>query len=226
VYATTGNGDEVPGDNQGDSYAIVRLDGTTMKRLSRWSVPGSARPVDSDFGASPALFTASLAGTPTGMVAACNKNGTLYAWKAASPSAGPVWTTPIDTGSNQANCIAAPIVDATHLYQAGGATTIGGTAVAGAVSQLDPATGRVLWQTVLPGAVLGTGTVNGSAVLAIPMDTSGSTTNGGLELLDASDGTPLAHIGTANQFAQPVFANGRLLVATINGGLTAYAPAP
>jgi outer membrane protein assembly factor BamB len=226
VYATTGNGDEIPGHDQGDSYAIVRLDGTTMKRLSLWSVPGSARPADSDFGASPALFTASLAGTPTGMVAACNKDGILYAWKAAKPSAGPVWKTPIDTGSDAENCLAAAIVDANHLYQAGGATTIAGSTVAGTVSQLDPVTGGVLWRTVLPGAVLGTGSIDAAGVLAIPLDTSGTSTGGGVELLAASTGAILARIGTANEFAQPVFANGRLLVATIGGGLTAYAPAP
>jgi outer membrane protein assembly factor BamB len=226
VYATTGNGDEIPGDDQGDSYAIVRLDGTTMKRLSLWSVPGSSRPVDSDFGASPALFSTSLSGTPTRMVAACNKNGVLYAWKAAKPSAGPVWTTPIDTGSDAENCLAAPIIDATHLYQAGGATTIAGGAVAGTVSQLNPATGAVLWQTVLPGAVLGTGSINASGVLAIPLDTPGTSTGGGVELLNASTGAILTRIGTANEFAQPIFVNGRLLVATISGGLSAYAPTP
>lgn len=226
VYATTGNGDEIPGHNQGDAYAIVRLDGATMKRLSLWSVPGSARPVDSDFGASPVLFTASLSGTPTDMVAACNKNGSLYAWKAASPSSGPIWQTTIDTGSDQPNCLAALINDGTHLYQAGGATTIDGTTVAGTVSQLDPATGALLWRTVLPGAVLGTGSIDASGVLAIPMDTPGSSTNGGVALLDAANGAILTQIGTANEFAQPVFANGRLLIATVGGGLTAYAPAP
>jgi len=51
-----------------------------------------------------------------------------------------------------------------------------------------------------------------------------SATNGGVQLLDASDGTLLTRLGTANVFAQPVFANGYLLVASINGTLTAYAP--
>jgi polyvinyl alcohol dehydrogenase (cytochrome) len=226
VYATTGNGDEIPGDNQGDSYAIVRLDGTTMKRLSLWAVPGPARPTDSDFGGSPTLFTASLSGTPTAMVAACNKNGTLYAWRAAKLSTGPVWQTTIDAGSDDANCLAAPISDGSALYQAGGATTVNGADVPGTVSQLDPATGAVRWQTVLPGAVLGTGSINASGVLAIPMNTYGNPTGGGVAVIDATTGAILTRLGTANGFPQPVFANGRLLVATANGGLTAYAPAP
>ena len=58
------------------------------------------------------------------------------------------------------------------------------------------------------------------------MDTPGSSTNGGVALLDAANGAILTQIGTANEFAQPVFANGRLLIATVGGGLTAYAPAP
>ena len=37
-------------------------------------------------------------------------------------------------------------------------------------------------------------------------------------------GAVLTRIGVANEFAQPVFANGRLLVATVNSGLTAYEP--
>jgi outer membrane protein assembly factor BamB len=225
VYATTGNGDEIPGHDQGESYAILRLRGSTLRRLSMWQVPGSARPADSDFGSSPALFRAVLAGTPTAMVAACNKNGILYAWKAGNPGAGPVWRTTIDDGSAAGNCLAAPIVQGSLLYQAGGPVTIQGTRVPGTVSQLDAATGNVLWQTVLPGPVLGTGSVNASGVLAIPMwYVSGTTTGGGVELLDASSGAVLTRIGVANEFAQPVFANGRLLVATVNGGLTAYAP--
>jgi outer membrane protein assembly factor BamB len=223
VFATTGNGDEIAGDNQGDSYSIVRLDGTTMKRTSIWTVPGYERPVDSDFGASPTLFTANLGGTPTDLVAACNKDGILYAWQAAKPSAGPVWQTRIDDGGAIANCLAASIFDGTSLYQAGGSTTIDGTAVAGSVSQLDPATGATVWQTELPAAVIGSGSVDAAGVLAVPMQDS-SGTNGGVQLLDASTGTLLARLGTANVFAQPVFANGYLLVGSINGTLTAYAP--
>jgi hypothetical protein len=96
--------------------------------------------------------------------------------------------------------------------------------VPGTVSQLDPATGPARWQTALPGAVLGTGSINASGVLAVPMDTYGSTTGGGVAVIDASTGAILARLGTANGFSQPVFANGRLPVATVSG-LTAYVPA-
>ncbi len=224
VYATTGNGDEIPGDDQGEGYSLLRLDGTTMGRTSIWTVPGSARPGDSDFGASPTLFTAAISGTPTTLVAACNKNGVLYVWRAGTPSAGPLWQTRIDDGGPNANCLASSIVDGTALYQAGGSTSINGAAVSGSVSRLDPATGQTVWQIALPAPVFGTGSIDQAGVLAIPL--YGSSTNGGVQLLDATTGAEITRLGTGSVYAQPLFSNGQLLVATVAGTLTAYAPTP
>jgi outer membrane protein assembly factor BamB len=223
VFATTGNGDEIAGHDQGDSYAIVRLDGSSLARKDIWAVPLAGRTVDADFGGSPTLYQASLSGTATKLVAACNKNGILYAWNAMKLAAGPVWQTRIDQGSESANCLAAPVFDGTALYQPGGPTTIAGAAVNGAVRRLDPATGDVVWETALDAQGLGSASLDASGVLAVPTF-DGATATNGVYLLDATSGAILARIDTARAFAQPVFANGRLLVATVSGGLSAYAP--
>src|SRR5215475_9062762 len=75
VFVTTGNG---PG---GDSVSIVRLAASGLARQDAWQIPTGQRGPDSDFGGSPTLFSAKLAGVPTPMVGACNKNGTYYAWR-------------------------------------------------------------------------------------------------------------------------------------------------
>lgn len=223
VFATTGNGDEVAGHDQGDSYAIVRLDGGSMARQDIWTVPSSELPVDSDFGGSPTLFSAQVAGVPTSLVAACNKNGVLYAWNTGALSAGPLWRRRIDSTTGP-NCLAAPISAGGALYQAGGATTIAGTAVKGSVRQLDPATGAIVWQTGIDAQALGSASVDGAGVIAVPgFDGSGGAVNG-VYLLDSATGSVLGRIGSDKTFAQPVFANGRLLIASVSAGLSAYAP--
>ncbi len=71
-FVTTGHG---PG---GDSVSVVRLSASTLAREDAWAVPTTAHGSDSDFGGSPTLFTATLGGTATPMVGACNKNITLW----------------------------------------------------------------------------------------------------------------------------------------------------
>ncbi|MDX6520471.1 MAG: hypothetical protein QOF08_1076 [Gaiellales bacterium] len=223
VFATTGNGDEVAGHDQGDSYAIVRLDGGSMARQDIWTVPASDLPVDSDFGGSPTLFSAQVAGVSASLVAACNKNGVLYAWRAGGLAAGPLWRRRIDSAAGP-NCLAAPIAAGGALYQAGGATTIGGTAVKGAVRRLDPATGAIVWQTGIGAQALGSASADGAGVIAVPGYDGSSAAANGVYLLDSATGTLLGLLGSDKTFAQPVFANGRLLVATVSAGLSAYAP--
>ncbi|MEA2506391.1 MAG: hypothetical protein QOH48_1009 [Actinomycetota bacterium] len=221
VFATTGNGDEVLGHDQGDSYSVVRLDGTTMARTDIWTIPQSDLPSDSDFGASPTLFSASVGGTTTRLVGACNKNGVLYVWRRDNLSAGPLWRQPIEA-LNAGGCFAAPIVSGQALYQSGGSTTIAGTAVKGSVRRLDAATGAVQWATGLGAQVLGSASLDSAGVLAVPTFDGSSGAANGVYLLDAQTGAVLRRIGTGKVFSQPIFVDGRLLVASVSGGLTAY----
>jgi outer membrane protein assembly factor BamB len=215
VYITTGNG---PSGSEGDS--IIKLTPSLTQQLDIWTLPPADRVPDSDFGASPAIWTASIGGVPTEMVGACNKNGTFYALQASNMSAGPVWSAnignPYPTGPGQ--CDAASVYDGSHLYLASDGTTINGTAYDGSVRNVDPATGAVTWQTGLTGSVIGTPGMDGAGLIAAASYVS-TTSQNGVFLIDAATGQILKTIpyGTARIFAQPVFADGYLFVAGSRG---------
>jgi outer membrane protein assembly factor BamB len=216
VFATTGNG---PASS--DGLAIMRFSRNLSTLLGMWQVPASERVFDSDFGASPGIWTSS----GTEMVGACNKNGTFFAFDADSLSSGPVWQdqigNPVTVGPGQ--CDAAPIYDGSSLYLASNGTTISGTAYDGSVRKVDPATGAYIWQTGLTGTIIGSPTLDGGGVVAAA--SYGSTTNqNGVFLLNVSTGQLLKTISFAKSrtFAQPVFADHYLIVASTSPGLRAY----
>jgi outer membrane protein assembly factor BamB len=219
VFATTGNGKA-----SSVGYSILRVDPTSMTLADSWAVPAAQRIVDSDFGGSPTMFSANPSGSPVEMVGACNKNGLYYAFNAGDLAAGPVWTLKVGD-PNAGECDAAAIWDGTALDIAGPGTTIGSVAYGGSISQVNPTTGAPVWQTGLIGPVVGSPSEDGAGVIAAA--TFGSTTgSNAVYLLSASSGAVLKMIstGTATVFAQPVFADGYLLVAGRSGGLKAFAP--
>jgi polyvinyl alcohol dehydrogenase (cytochrome) len=224
VVVTTGNANPTS-PSPGDSTSFVRLSSSLVKQ-DIWTVPAALLKRDDDFGASPSLFTATLAGTSTPMVGACNKNGWYFALRLGKLSAGPVWKSQIGAGFSNTTgdqCIAASVWDGMRLFVAGNQTSIGGTTYYGSLRRLNPATGAPIWQTGLPGAVMGTPTLDGSGVLAaVAYDGASGATNAAF-LLNAGTGHLLATIATGSrEFAQPVFADRMLLLATINKGLIAY----
>jgi len=231
LFVTTGNANAPEATQPPYGESIVRLSGSNLSVLDSWQVPASQRSDDGDFGGSPTDFTADLGGTSTPMVGACDKNGIYYAFSQDDLAAGPVWqsqmTEPSGTGPNpDGECDAAAIWDGTNLIEGGGnTTTINGTTYQGSVVSLNPATGTPVWQTGLPGAVVGSPTEDGSGVVAAPVFYS-STGNYGVYLLSASTGAILDYISTSPDqiFAQPVFAGNTLLVAGGKAtGVTAYA---
>lgn len=218
VFVTTGNG-RTPSDGQ----SIVRLNGDTMAREEAWQVPANQAIFDSDFGASPTLFSATLNGSVVPMVGACNKNGVYYALRQQNLAAGPVWqiqASQPDSGGN-GSCLTAAIYDGQRLFLAGSPTTVGGTQYPGAIRQLDPATGAVVWALGLGGTVLGSPTLDGSGVIALGTYQSGTNF---VYLVDSSTGQLLRTIstGTAQVYGQPVFADNYLLVPTNGRGLLIY----
>jgi hypothetical protein len=219
VFITTGNSPT----NAGDSYSVVLLDAATLAKLSSWMVP-NPNGTDIDFAASPALLRATIGGKATQLVAACNKNGILYAWRTDNLASGPMWSIPVSEG--EGSCFPAPVWDGTHLFQAGGKTQIDGVTYGGAVREIDPATGIPIWQTGLAQAVLGTPTLNGANVMAVCTWNQRVPTNIG-SLVDTSTGGVLGTFSTAGSscFAQPVFAGQYLFVATVAHGMFAYTPA-
>ena len=214
VYVTTGNPLSTTSP-QGQSYSIVDL-APGLRLRGIYTVPQTQLPGDSDFGASPVPFN--VAGTP--MVGACNKNGSFYAVNATTMTLA--WQIKVDT--HRSACLAAAIWDGTHLFIAGNATTINGHAYNGSLREVNPATGATIWQTGLSGGVVGTPSVSASGVIAVATLDPTNTTNG-TYLIDASDGSIIRELmapNNANEFAQPVFADGYLLTATEGAGLVAY----
>jgi outer membrane protein assembly factor BamB len=223
VFVSTGN--PASKTKPGDAYSIVRLDGQTMQKTGIWTVPVSDQTSDADFGASPVLFTATIGGVSTGLVAACDKNGMLYALRRSDLAAGPVWSVRIGAaGSDPNSCIGGLAWDGSRLYQGGNSTAIGGTAYNGSLRALNPDTGAPIWQTGLHNAIISTPTVNGSGVVAVGTLSFGSTTNTAY-LFNAATGAVVRTFPTrGGLFGQMTFADNYVFVPTVSGGLRAYRP--
>ena len=225
VWVTTGSGPRPPAP-QGFMYSILHLDGSTLSQDDSWTVPVNQRPLDADFASSPTLFSTTLGGVQTPMVAACNKNGLLYAWQAQALASGPIWSTQVGVGTAEGSkaCLAAPIWDGQHLFYASNSTSIDGATFPGSVRELDPATGGIRWETGLGGSIEGSPSINSSGVIAAAAFSGPAGGARGTFLVDSSDGSIRAFLPTtALEFSQPVFAGSYLLLA--NGGvLQAYIP--
>jgi outer membrane protein assembly factor BamB len=219
VYITTGNGTQ-----SSDGESIIRLS-PSMAEQGIWTVPVSEQIKDGDFGASPGIWRAVVGGKVLELVGACNKNGTFYALNAATLTAGPVWQDTIGNPYPQGpgECDAAPVWDGSTLYLSSDGTTINGTAYAGSVRAVNPATGAIIWQTGLTGPPIGTPGMDGAGVIAAQTYGPGTSTNG-IFLINAASGTILKTIsyGASEIFAQPVFADQYLFVASQGMGLRAY----
>jgi polyvinyl alcohol dehydrogenase (cytochrome) len=212
VFVTTGNGVGP------DAIAVIRLNAATLTQQDSWQVPSSELGPDSDFGGSPTLFSATIGGSTVRLVGACNKNGVYYTWRQGNLAAGPLWRFRAGTPTTVSDrCDAAAVWDGSNLYIAGNQTVIGGVTYNGSVSSVDPATGAPHWQRGLPGAVVGTPTLDGAGVLAVPTFSASE-----LLLINAATGSVLKTITTGPDFGQPVFADNMLLIPTKKNGLWAY----
>ena len=228
IWVTTGNADEQGVDPPGDSYSIVRLAANNLVKQDIWTVQPSLSGTDFDFGSSPTLFTATISGTATEMVGACNKNGNFYALAAQNLAAGPVWSHTIGTHkAGGPTCLASAIWDSSNsrLILASNKTSIAGVSYGGSLRAVDPATGAYLWQRGLnPGPIEGSPSENGAGVIAAATaDGSGGINQ--LYLVNAATGAILKSFALPSlEFSQPVFANGFLFSAPLTGGITEYAP--
>ncbi len=228
AWATTGNPDP-NGTTVDDAYSIVELTASTLAKQDKWTVP-AGQSADLDFGSSPTLFSATLGGVNTKLVAACNKNGILYTWRQGNVAGGPVWKRRVGAtaGAGESMCITSPAWDfqAQRLFVAANTTTISGQPAAGSIRALAPASGAVIWEKSLPCSPVGSPTLNATThLVAVPLYNCPTGTNPGVALFNETDGSPLTTLqSTSRIFAQPVFAEGKLFVATETGGLTAYAP--
>jgi polyvinyl alcohol dehydrogenase (cytochrome) len=218
-------GADPDGSDSGDSYAIVRVDSETMTKVDSWQAPLLG--TDLDFGSSPTLFTATVDGTKTPLVGACNKNGHYYALAQNDLAAGPVWDVQVSgQWPDEGNCLGAAVWDARsgRLFIAAAQTTVAGEEYRGSVRALDPATGEAVWETGLPGSVWGSPTLNGAGLLAVPSFDQEPEATRGIFLVDSRDGSLVTTLDTDDSpvFAQPVL-SGDYLYAAGHSGLIAYA---
>ena len=214
VFVTTGDDN---GASPTDATAIIELAGGTLTRLGGWQIPGLYG-LNLDFNASPALF---MDGSIP-MVGACDKNGVFYALSQADPST-PAWTVTLGippAPGSLAFCGGAAVYNGSDLFIGADAPMSG--AEPGSMYELTPA-GTTVWETALgAGPVVGTPSLDGAHVLAVPTYHTGGGASA-VYLMNALNGAILHTIvTTAPIFAQPVFADGELLIA--GPTLQAYVP--
>lgn len=161
--------------------ALVEVRASDLSFVASWRVPASQRTIDSDFGSTATLFTATHRGNARQMVGLLNKNGIYYAFDRSNINAGPLWQVRLAApATNGENNVSSAAWDGTKLYAAAASTHINGTRCAGSLRALNPASGNFIWSdcftsdifgpvTAVPGlAEIGSGT---SIILA-------ATTNG------------------------------------------------
>ena len=223
VFVTTGNGNQMQPNSQGLSNSIVRLNPTTLKATAHWTVPGIAT-LDDDFGGSPTLFQATIAGKVTPMVGACNKNGFFYAWSQSALGKGPIWSDQLGNPAMQPNnaCLATAGWNGADLFITTNSSNISGVTYPAVARELDPATGRYLWQSGLSdGPVLGNTAIDGAGVLAAITysKTSPATTNK-MVLMDQASGAVVGTYPTTDQSGGgPIWADGYLFFDGSDGVL-------
>lgn len=150
--------------------SVVALDIATGKiAWSRSTLPADTwtggAPVgpDSDFGAGPNLVTTTIAGHRTTLIGIGQKSGTYWA---IDPATGRVvWKTAVGPGGDLGGIQWGTATDGSRIYAAvtnadGTPTTITSadgttsTTTHGLWAALDPASGRILWQTAAPASGL------------------------------------------------------------------------
>jgi outer membrane protein assembly factor BamB len=226
VIATTGEGPNSHNIPHSESFNV--LNANTLKLISTWEAPQSQAYGDSDFGASPTIFTAYPHGVATTMIGACNKDGIYYAVRADDMAAGTLWSRRMGrhvSGPEENECDAAAIWNGKYLIEGAVQVKIRGTRYQGSVQALNPTTGKPVWQTGLGGWIVGSPSEDGAGVVAAPVLYSPIGVSG-VYLLSAKTGKILKFISTEPQglFAQPVWDGKDLLIGDnwADDPLTAY----
>ena len=218
--------------------AIVKLNPVTMHIISIWQVPLSQHPADSDFGASPMLFSAAIGGANEQLVGAENKNGVYYVLNRDDLAAGPVWTYQAESPAalvSQA-CEDLNTISASTWAGPGSPIMVAGVGLSGStciatVAAINPSDGQVEWQTTVPSSIEGALTeVPGLVAVG-----AGST----IELLSSATGKVLfsytepskrssnsvVYGAPAGEFwAPPTIVGNTLYAANQDGTLRAFSP--
>jgi polyvinyl alcohol dehydrogenase (cytochrome) len=247
IYVTTGNANLRSNPSATcqlhEQEAVLQLNATTLSTESYWNLPESQQIGDSDFGAGPMLFSATIGGVNRQLVGAINKNGVYYVFDRTNLALGPVWSYTAEAGSlaQAAGSLTSACVDVNTISPSawagpGSAVMVAGLAqkghsCVGTIAALDPSTGQVEWQTTLQGSIEG-------AVTEVPgLVAVGAGTT--VDLLSSSTGvilfsyrepkTPprkgVIYGAPAGEFwAPPTVAGNTLYIANQDGSLRAFSP--
>ncbi|MGA8807973.1 MAG: PQQ-binding-like beta-propeller repeat protein [Thermoanaerobaculia bacterium] len=215
IFVTTGS---ALAWEDGDAFSIVRLNLDTFAIEDRWKLPNdSGEYWDGDWGSSPTLFTDAKGRQ---LVGAGQKDGGYYVFDRNDLAAGPVWVAPIaiqgDVPQNGEGTLSTAAFDGKRLYVGGGIPRDNeDPAVMGAVSALDPGTGKILWRQTFAGPVLAPVSFANGVLFAV-----GGTT---VAAFDAETGTLLWSFEMdAPGFGGIAIARGRAYVGDLAGNLYAF----
>ena len=247
VYVTTSNANQKSNRSLTcdipEQEAILELNAKTLATESVWALPESQQVGDSDWGASPMLFSAPIGGVQEQLVGAENKNGVYYAFDRTNLGAGPVWSYTVENaalaqaaGSPTDACEDVNTISTSAWAGPGSPVIVAGLAQSGSscigtLAALNPSTGQVEWQTPLQGDIEGAVTeVPGIvAVGAGPtVDLLSSATGKMLfSYTEAKTSSPKGVIygaPTGEFWAPPTIAGNTLFAANQDGHLRAFSP--
>lgn len=218
VYVSTGNGGTCS-TSETMAPAVIALNATNLSLIGSWQVPANQQIPDSDFGATPTLFSATIGGTLHQMLGVINKNGTYYAFDRTNISAGPLWQDQLAAPSSIGQNVSSSAWDGTNLYVAASRTTKG-TTCGGTLQALNPATGAIIWQDCLSQS-------GPDPVIAVPGLVEFGWGNTMMLVNSATGATLFTYQDTArgSTFLAPAsISNGVLYVGNADGTFYAFGP--
>jgi outer membrane protein assembly factor BamB len=195
------------------TIALVKLRLSDLALLDAWQVPRPQQIPDSDFGATPTLFEATIDGVQRQLIGLANKNGVYYAFDRMAIGHGPMWK--VSLGGTYS--IASSAWDGNHLYVGGRDTTYQGRSCAGTVSALDPTAGSFVWRHCLgDGPVLG-------AITEIPGVVIVAEASYFLAIATADGRTLFRYAAREASFVGPAsVSQGVVYIGSYTGGLYAF----
>jgi polyvinyl alcohol dehydrogenase (cytochrome) len=215
IFVTTGSAHAW---EDGDAFSIVRVNLDTFDIEDRWKLPNDTGAYwDGDWGSSPTLF---LDAKGRQLVGAGQKDGGYYAFDRDNLAAGPVWVAPIairgDVPQQGQGTLSTAAFDGKRLYIGGGIPRdIIDPSVFGAVSAVDPGTGKILWRHTFQGPVVAPVSFANGVVFAV-----GGTT---VVALDSATGSVLWSFEMkAWGFGGISIARGRAYIGDLDGNVYAF----
>jgi len=215
IYVTTGSAHAF---DDGDSFSVLRLNLDTLEIEDRWKlINGFGGYWDGDWGSSPTLFS-DIQGRE--LVGAGQKDGGYYAFDRNNLAAGPVWVAPIaifgEVPQAGQGTLSTAAFDGRTLFVGGGTPPgLDDPSILGAVSAVDPATGKILWRHTFDGPVVAPVSFANGVVYAV----GGKT----VAALDAATGSVLWSFEMkAWGFGGVAIARGRIYVGDLFGTIYAF----